>query len=358
MRTLDLYLAKLFLKNLLLAAVSLSTLFFFQGMLNDLYNHEFASQDIFIHHVLNLPLIFVQMTPPAVLLATLLTLSGLNRSHELIAAQAIGYSLWRICAIFFSLILCTSALILKAEDTLLPQAHAKRTQFFWRTMKKIPDFNLNLNMEKIWYRSKNLIYNLQKFDPKQNTISGLTIYHFDDQFQLTQVTTAQRATFDGQLWQLQQGTLSFFQSEEDFPTFQAFQEKALRLQETPADFMSIEQESESLNFQDLATYIGKMKQAGADTRKFEVKYQARISTAFIALVMGLLAVPFAVGHRRSGGLAKDLALCLMMTFFYWLSYSVSLSLGISGVLSPVLAAWLPSLIFFLLAQLLLLRKRA
>jgi lipopolysaccharide export system permease protein len=71
--------------------------------------------------------------------------------------------------------------------------------------------------------------------------------------------------------------------------------------------------------------------------------------------MFLLAVPFAVSRSREGRLGKDLLIAFGITFFYWLSYSVSLSLGQNGTIPPPIAAWSPTVIFGILAMFLLKR---
>ena len=92
--------------------------------------------------------------------------------------------------------------------------------------------------------------------------------------------------------------------------------------------------------------LSKSQQAtGVNTRSFEVKFHSRIALCFIPLVMCWLGIPFSIGNRRSGGIGRDLSLALLVTFFYWLFYSISLSLGVNGALHPWLAAWLPTLIF-------------
>jgi lipopolysaccharide export system permease protein len=88
-----------------------------------------------------------------------------------------------------------------------------------------------------------------------------------------------------------------------------------------------------------------------------VKFWSRFSLSFIPIVMCFLGVPFSVRNRREGGTAKDLGLCLAITFFYWLFYSVGLSLGTSGALPPWVAAWLPSAVFVALAAALIARQQ-
>lgn len=54
--------------------------------------------------------------------------------------------------------------------------------------------------------------------------------------------------------------------------------------------------------------------------------------------MCMIGIPFSVRGRREGGLAKDLGICLGITFFYWLFYSIGLSLGSNGAVPPIIAA--------------------
>jgi lipopolysaccharide export system permease protein len=201
-----------------------------------------------------------------------------------------------------------------------------------------------------------MIYNLQRFDTQAQIIHGMTIYTFDDEFNLVQVIGASTAAYTSKGWKLMNGTVTTFKLGEPFPSSRDFKEKQISIAESPKDFQEIEKEVDGLKFKELHRYIESMKNAGADTKSYEVKYHSRISTAFIPIVMCFLAVPFSIGARREGGLARDLSLCLAATFFYWLFYSVGLSLGSNGALQPWAAAWLPSLIFFGLATGLIARK--
>src|SRR4051794_2789707 len=99
MKTLDRYIAGIFFRNITMAVFAMTSLFLFQSMFSDLYDHEYSSKKIVIYHAFNLPLIAVQMCPPSVLLATVLTLSGLARTQELVACYAIGFGLKRIFSV-------------------------------------------------------------------------------------------------------------------------------------------------------------------------------------------------------------------------------------------------------------------
>ncbi len=356
MKTLDRYLTIFFVKNFVLALFSLVVLFEFQALLGDLLQRIYPTNQVIIFRLLHLPETIVQMSAPAVLLGTVLTLSGLSRTNELIACFSIGVSLRRITLLILSVVFIISCLVLIFEDRILPPTYKKRTNYEMRVMKGRQDFFLDIKQDKIWYRSKNLIYNLQRFDQANKAIIGMSIYNFDRDFTLTQVIDASRAEYTPSGWRLQNGTVTHFVKDDPFPKTEAFKEKDLQIAETPHDFQEIDKEVAGLRLKELFRYIKRMKETGADTKSYEVQFHSRISLAFIPIVMCILGVPFSTRSRREGGAAKDLGICLGVTFFYWLFYSVGLSLGTNGALPPWLAAWLPSTIFAVLAVALIARR--
>ncbi len=272
------------------------------------------------------------------------------------ACYSIGVGLRRLMSLILGVVLIVSCLLLVVEDKILPLVYRKRTNFYWREMQKRPDFFVDIKRDKVWYRSKNMIYNLQLFDLNSKTIHGMALYTFDDDFNLLQVVNAEKAEYTQGRWKLENGIVTLFSKDSPFPMTQNFKEKDVVIAETPKDFQEIEKEVDGLRFQELYQYIQRMKKAGANTRSYEVKYHSRFSVSFIPIVMCFLAVPFSLTNRREGGAARDLGLCLILTFFYWLFYSVGLSLGTNGALPPWLAAWLPSSIFVALAATLIGRK--
>ncbi|MGZ3709784.1 MAG: LptF/LptG family permease, partial [Bdellovibrionota bacterium] len=283
--------------------------------------------------------------------------SGLSRTNELIACFAIGIGMKRLVALLVSVVFMFSCLLLVTQDRFLPALFKKRTTYYWRNMENKPNFFLDLKQDKIWYRSKNLIYNLRSFDPKTREILGMTVYEFDDDFHLLQVVDAEKADYTPGGWKLIKGTVTVFEKENQFPLTKEFATKDLLIAETPKEFQEIEKEVNGLRLKELWKYIQHTKSIGADTKSYEVQFHSRFSLSFIPLVMCVLGIPFSTKTRREGGAAKDLGLCLGITFFYWLFYSLSLSLGTNGALPPWLAAWLPSSIFVAVAAALIARQR-
>jgi len=357
LKTIDRYVALTFLKNLAIAVGGLTFLYVFQSIMSGLLDQDFPLRQLLIYNLLQTPQVFVQMAPPSVLIGTVLTLSALNRSNELVACYSLGIGLQRIMALLLALVVALCCVLLFMQDQLLPPVFKKRTNYYWRDMKKRTDFYVDIKQNKIWYRSKNLIYNLKAFDTQTQNIVGMTVYSFTPDFQLAQTVEAKSARFTPQGWKLLDGTVTEFAPDDPFPINQKFRELRLQIPETPKDFQEIEKEVDGLKMGELHRYIEQTSQAGLDTKAYLVKFHSRVSLSFIPLVMCILAVPFSVRGRREGGLAKDLGICLAVTFFYWLFYSIGLSLGTNGALPPVVAAWAPTLIFAAIALTLVSRQQ-
>ncbi len=293
-----------------------------------------------------LPEVLVLLLAPACLMATLICLSGLARRNELTAMYASGISLARISFVVLSLVfmLCCASFIV--TDRVVPPLAKARAQFYRKVILKKPDLQTDIKQNKIWYRSRNLIYNLRTFDPQKNRISGISIYTFNDSFDLIQQIEASAADYVNNQWILSDGLLTIFDQANGNPLTRHFESQAVNLNEKPNDFKEIEKEVETLRLKTLWRYIQRNKDAGIDTHSFEVTFWSKISMALVPLVMAILGIPFATQHHRHSSLARDVSVCFLFVLIYWLLYSGALSMGKSGMIAPFWAAWGPNFLFF------------
>lgn len=355
MKTLGRYISSAFIRNLILSVMVLTLLYTFNNLLADLLDDKFPVEKTLIYHAMGIPQILVEMIPPGSMVGTVLTLSGFGRSNELIACYSLGVGLRHIIGILLSIVFMVSCFSLVLQDRILPPIFRQRTTYYWREMKGKKDFYIDVKQSKVWYKSGNLIYNLRTFDPTQEVIYGMSVFVFDKNFSLLQVVDAKKAVHDkGSGWTLHDGMLTVFSEEDRFPLSRKFEERHLDIVERPSDFKEIEKEVDGLRLKELWAYVKRTRNAGVDTDSTEVRLHYRISLSFMPLIMSILAVPFAITGRRQGGVGRDLAIGFIVTFLYWLFYAVSLSLGKNGALPAFVAAWLPSVVFGIIAGFLLL----
>lgn len=304
-----------------------------------------------------IPEILVMLLPAACLMGTIISLSSIGRRNELIVMFASGISFARIAFVILCLvfIVCCGSFII--TDRVIPPLTKAKARFYRTVIQKKPDFRTDIRRSKIWYRSTNIIYNLRAFDLTKNQIHGLSIYTFDNKFNLAQSIEAKRATYEGNNWILENGHVTIFTGNPVFPKNLKFAKKRITIPENPDDFREIEKKVETLRLKRLWRFIERNKEAGIDTHAYEVMFWSKISMALVPIVMAILGIPFTNVNPRNSSIARDVGICFFIIIIYWLIYSTALSLGKSGSMPPFLAAWLPNLLFFGLGIFLIIRRK-
>lgn len=334
--------------TLFVAVDAMSTLAEFKGV---------ASSSVFRYYTYYLPEIFARLLPVACLLGLILTLSSMNKANELVALFASGMSLFRIVFPILFCVVVISGLGYWVSDRWLPEAMKSKNYIYYYELRKEPHRFSTIKTDKIWYRSKNAIFNIQTLNAKGDIAQGLTMYFFDDAWDLIQMMTAAKVEITGAKWQLEDGAVTVFSKESSFPLTTQFKQKNIVMAEDSKDLQSAGATAEMMTQRELQHFIEKNKAAGLDTVAYEVDYHSKISFAFAGLVMCLLGLPFSVGKARSGGTMLNVGICLGLVFAYYVFYSSGLTLGNQGALKPIVAAWVPNFTMVALALVLLKRLK-
>ena len=357
MSILDRYIASEFWKGFFAALATFVVLYLGGDTMRQGLKEDIPAAHALQYTLYQIPEILVLLLPAACLMGVLICLSGFSRRNELTAMYASGISLARIAFVLLSLVFMLCCFSFVVTDRVLPPLAKAKAQFYRTVIQKRPDLQSDIKQSKIWYRSKNLIYNLRSFDPKKNLISGISIYTFNERFDLVQQIEAKSAVYENDAWLLQDGLLTIFEGKPAYPLSQRFRTQVLQLSEKPDDFKEIEKEVETLRLKNLWRYIQRNKEAGIDTRSYEVTFWSKISLALVPLIMAILGIPFSTQYQRHSSVARDISLCFLIVVIYWLFFSTALSMGKSGWMQPVVAAWLPNLMFFGLGLFLILRGK-
>lgn len=291
------------------------------------------------------PEIIYRMIPVAGLVSTVMTLATLQRGSELIALFSIGMSLSRICVPIVIGVSFNCAAALYLSDQILPRFAMQKRMIYYNEIKKNPSLYSTVKTDRIWYRSKDMIFNIKTLNEKTNKAQGLSLYFLNSNWDLVQMIVAKEADLQGTKWILHHGTVTIFSEDSSFPLTSKFTQKTIVMGEDAQDLSSRANTAEILSLAELSSYIERNKEAGLDTVRYEVDYHSKYGFALAGLVMALLGIPFSIGKARSGGLMLNIGICIALVFAYWVFYSSALTLGNHGQIPPVVAAWIPNVVF-------------
>lgn len=358
MQLVDRYILKLFLLFLLAGVLVFVTLYLTVDVLRFIMENEGAAPaSIIKYYAYFTPSIIYQLMPVACLMATLFTLSSLNRTNELVALFSLGVGLVRIATPILISVAIVSAAVFAIGDQVLPHLKQKANFVRYVEIEKHPGLYTTVKTNKIWYRTENILFNIKTLNPEQRKAFGITLYYFDPNWQLTQLITANEVDLKGNLWDLKDGLVTLFATESSFPLTKTFTDKTITMNEDLKDIQSTANSSEMMSFTELGRFIERNKEAGLDTLLYEVDYHAKFSFAFASFVMCMLGVPFSVSRTRSGGTFTNIGFCLALAAGYWVAYSSAMALGKHGAIPPIVAAWGPNLLAASLAWILLRRLK-
>ena len=139
------------------------------------------------------------------------------------------------------------------------------------------------------------------------------------------------------------------------PEFHEFSNTTFaEIHEDPGYFTKENLQSQEMNFGQLDRYIRDLRQSGFDTMRLRVALWHKLAYPLIAVVMAVLAIPFALSMGRRGSLT-GIAVAITVALAYWVVDGVFGAMGNVNYLPAALAAWTPDVLFGLTGGYLLLR---
>ena len=115
----------------------------------------------------------------------------------------------------------------------------------------------------------------------------------------------------------------------------------------PGDFLISEGQQETMTTPELSNYIDKQKEKGfANTKSFEIEYHKRIAMSFAAFILTVIGVSLS-SRKAKGGMGLSLGIGLALSFSYIVFQSISSAFA--DQMPIVLSAWLPNIIYSIIA---------
>jgi LPS export ABC transporter permease LptG/LPS export ABC transporter permease LptF len=363
-RILDEYVIRQFLGMffmVLCGFVMLMLVFTFFELVGDIIRNRIPLTTVGAYLINLTPSMLYTIAPLAVLIAVLVTFGVLNRNSEIIAMKATGISLYRLVVPIVSIAAILAVGLFLFDEFYLPQAN-RRQEALRNFIKGRPPQTV-LHPEQTWIfghpRSGDpaRIFYYKFFDRDQDEFANLSVFEFDPStFALSRRIFAARVFWDddASTWRFQNGWERDFEgaNQKNFREFinTTFSE----IREEPSYFKKESVQSQEMNFGQLDRYIRDLRQSGFDTMRLRVALWHKLAYPLIAVVMAMLAIPFALSMGRRGSLS-GIAVAIGVALAYWVVDGLFAAMGTVNYLPAPLAAWSSDILFGLTGGYLLLR---
>ena len=354
---LDLYIVRRYLSVFFLAFFSLIGIFYiatFIDLADKLFRGSTTTGMLLRYFYFQTPQYVYFIVPLAALLSTLVTVGVLTKNSELIVMRACGISLYRSAMPLLLFGIFLSMTLFQLQERVLAESN-REAQRLNAIIRGWPTQTFSAMLSRRWIVSQSGdLYYYEFFDPRSNQFSRFSIFHPDpSRWRLNALTFATNVAYtksgSGHVWQAHQGWRREFgvpqrrAAPSPAVTYRAFDQRTLPL-EAPGYFKSDEPDAERMSYGELSDYVTQLQKSGYYAVPYQVQLQKKVAFPFVALIMTLLAIPFAVTTGRSGAL-YGVGIGIALAIVYWTGQSMFGAMGGAGLLSPVLAAWAPNIIF-------------
>jgi len=117
----------------------------------------------------------------------------------------------------------------------------------------------------------------------------------------------------------------------------------------PQDLLIQKGQQQTLTNPQLAQYIERQKQRGfANIQAFEVEYYQRGASSFAAFILTAIGLSLSA-KKRKNGMGISLGIGLLLSFAYIMFQTISATFAIQANFPPMLAVWIPNIVFMFIA---------
>ena len=117
----------------------------------------------------------------------------------------------------------------------------------------------------------------------------------------------------------------------------------------PMDLVFSKGQQETFTSPELLRYITKQKDRGSsNVVQYEVEYHKRIAMSFASFILTIIGASLS-SRKRKGGMGVYLGIGLALSFTYILLQTISATFAINAGTPPILAAWIPNILYAFIA---------
>ena len=285
------------------------------------------------------------LVPLSILIGTLVTFGLLDKTGQITALKACGVSVYRVSLSVLGVTLLVGAFLYVIQEYVLPYANQRQDNL--RTIIKGRPVQTFYQQGRNWiFGEGKRLYHYNYFDAQRGLFGDLSVLDLDIQEgRLKRHVYSQKAAWDrhSERWVLSQGWIRDLEHP-DRKDFIRFESRDFELSEGPEYFAREVKESSKMTYPELSRYIRDLQQGGFEVDHLKTDLYTKISLPLVTPIMAILGIPFAFSMGRKGAL-YGIAAGVLIGICYWGAFGIFGMMGANGLLSPLLAAWAPNLLF-------------
>ncbi|MCB2208135.1 MAG: LptF/LptG family permease [Bacteroidetes bacterium] len=277
--------------------------------------------------------------------------SKMAGNTEIIAILSSGVSFRRLLYPYLLSAIFLALFSFYLGNFLIPQTNKTRRIFKNNYMEKLTkDNERNLHLQI----SPGTFVYVESYSSVLNEGKRFSLEKFDEQ-NLTYKVIAEKIKYDTtqHIWLLKDYYERTFDSIKGHNLRKGEEKELTGIQLNPLDLYKIKERFEEMNLFELNDYIESERRKGSIAyKKYEIEKHKRIAGPVAIIILTFIGVALS-SRKVRGGIGMHLGVGIALTFSYILLLQISTVFSTYGNLSPLIASWIPNMIYFFIGLYLL-----
>jgi len=272
--------------------------------------------------------------------------SRMAYNTEFIAILSNGVSFNRILYPYFISALIITGFSFTLNNFVIPHATAKKQAFEDQYYHKSPHVYNERNIHK--QISPGVLIYLENYNTYNNSGRFFSIEKYE-KGELVSKLLSKDVRWDStkRKWTVRDYMIRDFTGDKQYIKSGKSIDTTLNID--PEEFQRRDNAVEAMNLPELNRFIKRQKMQGASNlREIMIEKQKRFSFPFSTFILTLIGVSVS-SKKVKGGIGMQIGIGLLISFSYILFLQFSSQFSISGSLSPFVAAWIPNVLFLVIA---------
>lgn len=351
-KRLDWYIIKKFIGTYIysiLLIITISIVFDVNENLAKFTQYHATLKAIVFDYYLNFVPYFANLFSPLfVFIAVIFFTSKLAGNSEIVAMLASGMSFKRLMRPYMISALCISILTFYLGAYVIPKGTIIRQNFetIYKNKKK------NTSAENVQLQvGCGVIAYIKHYDNTMKRGTGFCLDKFENK-KLVSHLTASEVQYDTisdakYHWKMMNWRKRELRGLKEEITSGQVRDTLIMME--PTDLVFSKGQQETFTSPQLKEYISKQIDRGSsNVVQYEVEYHKRIASSFASFILTTIGLSLS-SRKRKGGMGLYLGIGLALSFLYIMLQTVSATFAINADTPPILAAWIPNIIFSVVA---------
>ena len=352
MKKLDIYIIRQFISTLSMTLMGFVSVILVVDLIENLdrfIDNSVPAGVTIKYYIYAIPWFINLGLPMSMLISTVFTVGVLAKRNELTAMKSNGISLYRIAVPITTIGFIVSLVSFELDNRWVVKGNKVRYDIERQYMKRKARVKTQKEIRNIFLQKNEMNHiSLAKFRPETNSGNNITFISLDDGIVTKRMDGKTVKWIDSlKVWSVKNYSIRDFDINGSVKnTIISKNDTIMELNFSPEDITQQSKKPDEMSFGDLSARIKQLKENGVDSTKWEVDRYFKISFAFTNFIIVLFGIPLVV-VRPKGGLSFGAGMGIFVIFIYYVFIKLGMSIGYSGITSPIVAAWMGNVLFFI-----------